>query len=122
MNFNKLNRFELRIHRDDRVYESYCIEINLEVLKPLAEVEDEFRSTIHAIDNRCKPLKKLTKDCQFKVLLHTESYNFNDPKRDQDFLWIKDVHAAESSKGGEIIPLSIMSTDNLLKCYVEKFR
>lgn len=119
MSSDNLTKFELRIHKEEKVYEKYCIDINIGAYKPCGEIEDEFRSSIHALENRCKPFKRLSKDCRFKLLLHTKSFDFTDEVRSQDFLWIKDTN--ESSEEGEIVPVSFKSSNHLLKFSVERF-
>lgn len=123
LNANKLKQFEIRIHRDEKVLESFVIDINSEGLKSdFNELEDTFRSSINNLENRCKLFKKASKDCKFKILLHTDSYqDYKSDLRNYDFLWIKDdqkVH--ESSKG--IVPVLMDSESNLFQFYVEKFR
>lgn len=76
----KLKRLELRLLNADEIHESFFVDINSAT--SCTDTEGVFRSCIHNLENRCKSLDRLTKDCTFKILLHTNSYDFstNEPK------------------------------------------
>lgn len=72
---NKLKRFEIRIHKGDKVLESFIVEINSESVNAnLNELEETFKNCVHSLENRCKLFKKASKDCRFRIFLHSDSY------------------------------------------------
>lgn len=77
-----LNRMEIRLFTEEEILESYFVDIN-DNLEPNSEdLEGELMNCINSLEKRSKTFPKLPEDCKFKVLLHTESYNFADPTRD----------------------------------------
>jgi hypothetical protein len=124
LNANKLKRFEIRIHNEEKVLQSFVFDINLEDLDSsnLNELEEAFRNCIHSLENRCKLFKKASKDCRFKILLHTDSYqDYAGDSKTLDFLWIEDNQKVPNSAKG-IVPIVMESKSNLFQFYVEQFR
>ena len=123
LNENKLQKFELRLHKDEEILEKFFININYEQLKNKNsdELVSGFRSCIHSLETRCKSVKKVSHDCRFKILLHTKSYDFSNESKTHDFLWVRDDASSQGVDKGEVIPIAMKSNSSLIQFYVEKF-
>lgn len=85
----KLKKLELRLFNNDEVLENFILQINYESSRTIDELETEFMQCIHSLENRCKSLKKVSKDCRFKILLHT--FDFSNELKSQVTL-ISKIH------------------------------
>lgn len=93
MSANKLRRVELRIHKDETIYESFFIDINKnDGTLDCDQIEDDFRSCLHSLEKRCKLFKRASKDSSFKILLHTEAHNVSNDSKCQ----VKELKVKES--------------------------
>lgn len=126
----KLKKIEIRLYdhldkNDASSSESYFIEINNEMHEALDEDnvdEDlltEFRSCIHSLEIKSKSLKKLSKNCRFKMFLHVLSHDYMSGSRCQDFLWVEDNESSKSHDVGDLTPINMTSRSNCVKFYIE---
>lgn len=77
LTLKKLKRLELRIMKEEARVESFFIDkINsTNDSRECDKIEDDFRNVLHNLESRCKVIKKMSKDCSFKIFLHADSYN-----------------------------------------------
>lgn len=133
----KLHKLELRLFNNDEVLENFVLQINYETSRNIDELETEFMQCIHSLENRCKPLKKVSNDCRFKILLHTFDFS-NELKSQvrfivkfvsslirlltfQDFLWVSDNHQSSLSEV-KIVPIAMNSNENIIQLYIERLK
>lgn len=118
---NKLQRLELRLYKDEVIQEKFFVDINYELTRINGdELETEFRYFIHSLETCCKSFKKASKDCRFKILLHTKTYDFSNESKCQDSLWIRDNDSSPPDANREIIPIVMKSTAHFIQFYAEK--
>jgi hypothetical protein len=75
-----LSRLELKILKDDEVLQSFVVDLNHESLTSISvesinNLEETFRNCIFSLEKRSKLFKKASKDCRFKIFLHTKSHH-----------------------------------------------
>lgn len=121
LNVNKLKRFEIRIYKAETILERFIVDVSPETITPNCEnLEDEFRSCLHSLETRCKAFRKVSRNCRFKIFLHTENYrDYKKETKCNDFMWIKTSNEQHQNKS-EIVPIAMNnSNQNLFQFYVE---
>lgn len=99
INDEKLQKLELRLHDNEKVLESFFLQINFKktagVETEIEELETELAQIIHRIATCLSTFQKVPKECCFKILLHTSSCDFsNESLKDQVTLRREMLHAS----------------------------
>lgn len=99
---NQLKRMELVVYRDDDwIYEKYAFEIADDSLFATArkgedayllDLEQQLRTALYSLSERCKTFEKLPEDARFRIQLHTSQSAFMETccsVASQDFPWLQ---------------------------------
>ncbi|XP_055853958.1 DNA polymerase zeta subunit 2 [Episyrphus balteatus] len=124
---NKLKKVELLIYRDeDWTYEKYSFDISDDCLLAIArrgkdpyllECEQQLRTALYSLSERCKSFEKLPEDARFRIQLHTTQSAFMETccgPASQDFPWLQTENDGDGGfREVKLLPICTINSTGL---------